>query len=341
MLFNAFKRDLGIDLGTANTLVYLKDKGIIINEPSVVAIDRKTDEVIAVGEEAKRMIGKAPESIELIRPLTDGVVADFDTTYRMIAYFLKKSLPRRKAFVYPRVVIGVPAKSTTVEKRAVIEAAMMAGAKEAMIIEEPVAAAIGAGLTIEEAFGHLVVDIGGGTTEIAVISLGGIVVSDSLKVAGDEMDQAIAEYVKKHYRVNIGINTAEEVKKAVGAATTRDVVKTTVSGRDLVTGLPKQVTLGSDEVFKAIRDILLAMSDGIKSVLERTHPELSADIMVQGMTLTGGGALIRDLDRFFAKRLMIPIRVEEQPLESVAIGTGLSLNHYDVIKKSMKNVRRR
>ncbi len=341
MIFKWFRRDIGIDLGTANTLVYMKDKGIIINEPSVVAIDRRTREVIAVGADAKLMIGKAPDSIELIRPLTDGVVADFDTTYKMIKYFIDKSIPRRNIFIYPRIVIGVPSKSTTVEKRAVIEAAMMAGAKDAMIIEEPVAAAIGAGLEIEEAFGQLVVDIGGGTTEIAVISLGGIVVSESLKIAGDEMDIAVAEYIKKKYKVIIGMNTAEEVKMKIGAATTREVVEITVSGRDMVTGLPKPVTIGSDEVYRSIRDILVTISYNIKNVLERTHPELSADIMVQGMTLTGGGAMIRDLDQFFKKRLMIPIHVEESPLESVAVGTGKSLAHYDVIKKSMRNVRNR
>lgn len=341
MGFKGFKKDLGIDLGTANTLVFMKDKGIIVNEPSVVAVDTKTDEVLAVGDEAKKMIGKAPADIALIRPLTDGVVADFDTTARMLAYFLKKSLPRRNPFIYPRVVIGVPAQSTTVEKRAVIEAAMMAGAREAMIIEEPVAAAIGAGLDIEEPFGHLIVDIGGGTTEIAVISLGGIVVSDSLKVAGDEMDLAVAEYIKRQYKVSVGINTAEEVKIAIGAATTGDVQHVTVSGRDLLTGLPKPIQIGSDEVFRAIRDTLVTISDGVRNVLERTHPELSADIMVQGMTLTGGGSMIRDLDRFFARRLMIPILKQDDPLESVAVGTGRSLNHYDVIKKSMKNVRKR
>lgn len=336
MSTNWFTQDIGIDLGTANTLVYLKNKGIIIDEPSVVAINSKTQEIIAVGIEAKEMIGKVPEGIVLIRPLKEGVVADFDMTYEMIKYFLNKSIPRRSIFKRQRVIIGVPSKATTVEKRAVIEAALMARAKDALIIEEPIAAAIGANLPIEEAFGHLIVDIGGGTTEIAVVSLGGIVVSDSLKIAGDEMDQAIVAYVRKKYQIMIGENAAELIKKTVGTAGDMDIITITITGRDLLTGLPKSVVIQSDEIFVALEDLLLGISYGIKSILEITHPELSADIMVQGMTLTGGGALIRGIDKFFEKRLSIPVNIVDEPLKSVAYGTGKALSNFDDLKRHIK-----
>jgi rod shape-determining protein MreB len=340
MILDWFRRDLGIDLGTANILVYQKNKGILIEEPSVVAIDLRSGEVLAVGIEAKKMIGKAPDSIQLIRPLRDGVVADFDATEKMIEYFINKCIPKRNIFIYTRVIIGVPAKSTTVEKRAVIEAAMLAGAKHAMIIEEPIAAAIGAGLNIEEPDGHLIVDIGGGTTEIAVISLGGIVISDSLKIAGDEMDEAISEYVKRQYQVVIGINTAESVKKEIGAAIKGIGLSMEISGRDMITGLPKKVTLSSDQILESYEDILSTLAYGIKNVLEQTPPELSADIMLNGMILTGGGALTKGIDQYFNQRLNISIHIQEDPLKSVVEGAGKSLQHYDVIKRTSKGYRK-
>ena len=340
MIFKCLIRDFGVDLGTANTLVYMKNKGIIIDEPSVVAIDEKTGEILAIGSDAKAMIGKVPKEIKLIRPLKDGVVADFDTTFKMIEYFLKKSITNRNMFIYPRIVVGVPSKATTVEKRAVIDAAMIAGAKDVMIIEEPIAAAIGAGLSIEEPFGHLIVDIGGGTTEIAVISLGGIVVSDSLRIAGDEMDFAIIEYVKKKYQLTIGENTAESVKKTIGTAEDMDIITMDITGRDLLTGLPKTITLRSDEIFNALINIFIDISDTIKSILEKTQPELSADIMVQGMILTGGASQIRGINNFFEKRLCIPVNLIDNPLTTVVIGAGKSLKHYDILKKAMKNVKK-
>ncbi|MBN2260345.1 MAG: rod shape-determining protein [Clostridiales bacterium] len=339
-IFKFLTKYVGIDLGTANTLVFIKGKGIVVDEPSVVAIDKKNGRILAVGTEAKNMIGKAPDNIELIRPLKEGVVADFDTTYRMIEYFLNKSIPHRNLFSHVRVVIGVPSEATTVEKRAVIEATLLAKAKDVMIIEEPIAAAIGAGLSIEEAFGHLIVDIGGGTTEIAVISLGGIVVSKSLKIAGDTIDVAIMEYIKKKYQLSIGVSAAETIKKTIGTIYDMEELEMEVTGRDLVMGLPKKVTINSNEIYKATEEILIRISDGVKNILEITHPELSADIMVQGMTLTGGGALLRGIEMFFSDKLGIPVKKVDEPLKSVALGAGISLNHFDVLKKEMNKIGR-
>jgi len=334
-------KDVGIDLGTANTLLYVKGVGIVADEPSVVAVENRTGEIIAVGIEAKEMIGKAPDTIDLIRPLQNGVVADFETTYRMIEYFLKKSFPKRNLFTKIRVVISVPSEATTVEKRAVIEAALMARAHDAMVIEEAVAAAIGAGLQIEEPFGHLVVDIGGGTTEIAVISLGGIVVSKSLKVAGDKMNEAILEYVKKNYQLAIGISGAESIKKSIGTVYPMEILHMEITGRDLVSGLPKKIRISSRETEMALGEIFSNILDGIRNILEITHPELSADIMVKGLTLTGGGALLRGIKELFQEHLKIPVNVVEEPLKSVALGTGQSLEHYDVMRKQMNHVKRR
>lgn len=340
VIFKFLMKDVGIDLGTANTLVYLKGKKIVIDEPSVVAFDKSSGKIIAVGMEAKNMIGKAPNTIELIRPLKDGVVADYDTTYKMIEYFLKKSIPRRNFFTRIRVVISVPAEATTVEKRAVIDAALAAGAKDAMIIEEPVAAAIGAGLPIEEALGHLVVDIGGGTTEIAVISLGGIVASKSLKIAGDKMDESIVEYIKKKYHLHIGISTAEKIKKEIGTAYDMEKVEMQVVGRDLISGLPKTIMVDSVEIFQALKEILTNVIYGVKNILEVIEPELSADIMIGGMHLTGGGAMLRGIETLFSEKLEISVKRVEDPLKSVAYGTGYSLDHYDILKKEMNKIKK-
>lgn len=339
-IFKCLIKDLGIDLGTANTLVYLKGKEVVIDEPSIVALDKNSGNIIAVGMEAKKMIGKAPSSIELIRPLKDGVVADYDTTYKMIEYFLNKSIPHRNFFTHIRVVVSVPSEATTVEKRAVIEATLSAGAKDAMIIEEPVAAAIGAGLSIEEALGYLVVDIGGGTTEIAVISLGGIVASKSLKIAGDKIDVAIVEHVKKKHHLYIGISTAENIKKEIGTAYDMEKIDMQVTGRDLLSGLPKTVIVNSTEIYHALNDILINITDSIKNILEIIDPELSADIMIGGMTLTGGGAMLRGIETLFAEKLQIPVKRVEDPLKSVAYGTGYSLQHYDVLKKEMNKIKK-
>jgi len=340
-LFKYLIKDVGIDLGTANTLLYVKGVGIVADEPSVVAVENRTGRIIAVGIEAKEMIGKAPDTIDLIRPLQNGVVADFDTTYRMIEYFLNKSFPKRNLFTRIRVVVSVPSEATTVEKKAVIEAAHMAKAHDAMVIEEAVAAAIGAGLDIEEPFGHLVVDIGGGTTEIAVISLGGIVVSKSLKIAGDKMNEAILEYVKKNYQLAIGISGAESIKKQIGTVYPMEILHMEITGRDLVSGLPKKIRISSRETEMALGEIISNILDGIRNILEITHPELSADIMVKGLTLTGGGALLRGIKELFQEHLKIPVNLVEEPLKSVALGTGQSLEHYDVLKKQMSHVKRR
>lgn len=340
MVFKAFTKDMGIDLGTANTVVFIKGRGIILREPSVVAINRNNKQVLAVGEEAKKMIGRTPGNIVAIRPLKDGVIADFDITQEMLKYFIRKATQKKSIF-QPRVVVCVPSGVTEVEKRAVEEATIQAGAKDAFLIEEPMAAAIGAGLPVQEATGSLVVDIGGGTTEVAVISLGGIVTSKSIRVGGDELDNFIANYIKKEYSLMIGERTAEQVKIEIGAAIEDQVLGTMeIRGRDLVSGLPKTIEITSSEIYGALREPVSNIIDAIKATLEKTPPELASDVMEYGIVLTGGGALLYGLDKLITDETGIPVIVAEYPLDCVALGTGKSLESIDLLKRtSLKNSR--
>lgn len=332
-LFSSFSRDMGIDLGTANTLVHVKGKGIVLREPSVVAIQRDTGEVLAVGEEAKQMIGRTPGNIVAIRPLKDGVIADFDVTQAMLKYFIRKSIDT-KSFIRPRVVVGVPSGVTEVEKRAVIDATIQAGAREAYLIEEPMAAAIGAGLPVHEPTGNMVVDIGGGTTEVAVISLGGIVTSRSIRIGGDEMDEAIIQYIKRTYNLMIGERTAEEIKITIGSAIAPKVDETLdIRGRDLVTGLPKTLTIKAHEVQRALSEPVAGILEAVKITLEKTPPELAADIMDRGIVMTGGGSLLRGLDELLFKETGMPVHIAEDALSCVAIGTGKALESLDILKR--------
>lgn len=325
-----FGRDMGIDLGTANTLVFVKGKGIVVNEPSVVAIKEKTNQILAVGDEAKKMIGRTPGNIVAIRPLRDGVIADFGTTEAMIRYFIGKAYKQSLFSPKPRVIICVPSGVTSVEKRAVEEATLKAGAKQALIMEEPMAAAIGANLRVEEPTGNMVVDIGGGTTDVAVISLGGIVASRSLRIAGDEFDEYIVSYIKKEYNLMIGERTAEQIKLTIGAAYPTEENNTMeIRGRDLVTGLPKILTITSQEVTEAIKEPVNAIVEAIKYTLEKTPPELSADIMESGIMLTGGGALLTGLDTLISLETGMPVNIAENPLDCVAQGTGLALENIE------------
>ena len=328
-------RDMAVDLGTANTLVYVRGRGIVLSEPSVVAIDTRTGEVHAVGVEAKRMLGRTPGSISAIRPLKDGVIADFDVTEQMLRHFIQKVHQHR--FAHPRVVVCVPSGVTGVERRAVEEATLRAGARQAYLIEEPMAAAIGAGLPIAEPAGNMIVDIGGGTSEVAVISLGGIVVSQSLRVGGDEMDDAIINHVKKEYKLLIGQQTAEEIKLEIGSAhPLREEIQAEVRGRDLLTGLPKTVILSSDEVRHALDEPLGQIIDAIKQTLDKTPPELAADIMDRGLMLAGGGSLLGGLDERLRQETHMPVHVAESPLTCVAVGSGRSLEEFEVIHRSQK-----
>ncbi len=330
-----FGKDMGIDLGTANTLVYVRGKGIVVNEPSVVAVNTNTNEVLAVGNEAKEMIGRTPGNIIAIRPVKDGVIADFAITQAMLRYFIDKAYTRSLFGPKPRVIICVPSGVTEVEKRAVVEAAIAAGARdrEAYLIEEPMAASIGAGLPVEEPTGSMIVDIGGGTSEVAVISLGGIVTSTSLRVAGDDLDAYIAAYIKKEYNLAIGDRTAEEIKLTIGSAYPKDVLEEMdIRGRDLVTGLPKTVTITSDEMLKAIHDPIHEIIDTIRQTLEATPPELAADVMETGITLTGGGALLSGLDRLIAEETGMPVNIADEPLNCVVKGTGIVLEKIDKLK---------
>ncbi|MBI2305599.1 MAG: rod shape-determining protein [Chloroflexi bacterium] len=326
-----FSHDVGIDLGTANTLVLVKGKGIVINEPSVVAIDRPSHKIMAIGIEAKRMVGRTPANIVAIRPLKDGVISDFDITEQMLRYFIHK-VHERHSFPIPRprVVVGMPCGVTEVEKRAVHDACLSGGAREAYLVEEPVAAAIGAGLPIHEGVGNMVVDIGGGTTEVAVISLGGIVTRTSIRVAGDEMDQEIADYARQRYNLLIGERTAEQVKMEAGSAyPLEEEVEVVLRGRDLVTGLPKAVELSSVELREALSGSVGAIVDAVKSTVEATPPELVSDLMDQGIVLTGGGAQLRGLDQRLAQDTKFPVYVAEDPLTCVVRGTGLVLEELD------------
>jgi rod shape-determining protein MreB len=339
-LFSGITKNMGIDLGTANTLVYIKGRGIVAREPSVVAIQANTKEVLAVGEEAKKMIGRTPGNIVAIRPLKDGVIADFDITQNMLKYFINKATKKKSIFP-PRVVICVPSGVTEVEKRAVEEAAVHAGAKEAFLIEEPMAAAIGAGLPVTEPTGSMVVDIGGGTSEVAIISLGGIVTSKSIRVAGDELDDSIVTYIKREYNLMIGERTAEEIKIKVGSADREtEETKINVTGRDLVSGLPKTLEISSYEIYEALKEPVFNILEAIKSTLEKTPPELAADVMEQGIMLTGGGALLEGLDRLVSRETGMPVHIAENPLDCVAIGTGKSLDSIDILKKAAQNYKR-
>jgi rod shape-determining protein MreB len=328
-----FGRDMAVDLGTANTLVYVRGRGIVINEPSVVAINVKDGTPLAVGVEAKRMIGRTPSHIQSIRPLKDGVIADFEICERMLRYFIGKV--RHNRFSKPRIVICVPSGITGVERRAVQEAAEYAGArKPAYFIEEPLAAAIGAGLPVHEPTGNMVVDIGGGTTEVAVISLGGIVTSQSIRIGGDELDEAIVSFVKKEYSLALGERTAEEIKIALGSAfELEEELHAEIRGRDLVTGLPKTVVISTQEIRKAIEEPVAAIVDAVKVTLDRTPPELAADIMEQGIVLTGGGALLHGLDSRLQQETGMPLVVARDPLNCVAIGSGQCLEEFEALKQ--------
>lgn len=329
-LFAFAGQDMAIDLGTANTLVFVRGQGIVLNEPSVVAINAHNGRALAVGMEAKRMIGRTPANITAIRPLRDGVIADFDITEKMLRYFIQKVHKRRWA--RPRIVVCVPSGITPVERRAVEEAAYQAGARKAYTIEEPMAAAIGCGLPIAEPYGSMVVDIGGGTTEVAVISLGGIVVSRSIRVAGDELDEAVIEYVKKENNVLLGERTAEQLKMAIGSAWPRaDEPAAEVRGRDLITGLPKTILLTSPEIREAIEEPTQAIVDAVKYTLDKTPPELAADIMERGIWLTGGGALLEGLDQRLASETGMPIVTASKPLQSVVIGSGKCLEEFEAL----------
>lgn len=333
-MFGGFTKDLGIDLGTANTLVYVKGRGIIVREPSVVALRTDTKTIEAVGESAKKMIGRTPGNIRAVRPMKDGVIADFDTTATMIRYFIRQAQKQRWLFPrHPNVMVCVPSGITAVEKRAVEDATKQAGAREAYTIEEPFAAAIGADLPVWEPTGSMVVDIGGGTTEVAVISLGGIVTSRSIRIAGDEMDEAIIQYIKRTYNLMIGERTAETLKIEIGSALNTDKADTLeIRGRDLVSGLPKTMSVTSIEITESLSDTVNAIVDAVKVTLEKCPPELSADIMDRGIVLTGGGGLLRNLDRLLARETGMPVMVAENPLDCVAIGTGRALENIHLFK---------
>jgi len=334
-LFGLFSHDIGIDLGTANTLVYVRGKGIVINEPSVVAINIKTNQVLAIGDEAKKMVGRTPASIVATRPLVDGVVSDFEVTEQMLKYFISKVhqesfsiLPR------PRVVIGIPSGVTEVEKRAVEDAATNAGARQTFLIEEPMAAAIGARLPIQDAAGSMVVDIGGGTTEVAIVSLGGIVASRSLRIAGDELSDDIIQYAREQFNLQIGERTAENIKISIGSAAAFSGTKEVpMRGRDLVSGLPKEITVTQEQVRKALSKSVRAIVEAIKITIEETPPELVADIMDRGIILAGGGALLKGLDDLIHKETKMPVHIADDPLTAVARGTGLVLEDLDSLKE--------
>ena len=328
-------RHIGIDLGTVNVYIFMKGKGIVLKEPSVVAINKETNKILAIGEEARKMVGKTPGSIITKRPMRDGVIADYNTTEKMLEYFIKKIWGRRR-FSKPKVIVGIPSGGTEVEKRAVIEASLQAGAKEAFLVEEPMAAALGAGIDVGEPNGNMVVDIGGGTTDIAIISLGGIVVNTSLRTAGNKFDEDIIRYIKNKYNLIIGETTAEKIKIDIGTAlppeNEEEDLKTEVRGRDLVSGLPKGITISASEINEALAASLEEIIEGVKKVLEASPPELSSDIADRGLVLTGGGALLRKIDRLIAAAIETPVTIAENPLSCVAIGTGKVMDYIDVLR---------
>ncbi len=334
--FSLLGRDMAVDLGTANTLVYVRGRGIILNEPSVVAVDVKDGKPLAVGAEAKRMIGRTPSNIQAIRPLKDGVIADFEICEKMLRYFIHRVHQRR--FAKPRMVICVPSGITGVEQRAVMEAAEFAGARKAYIIEEPMAAAIGAGLPIHEPSGNMVVDIGGGTTEVAVISLGGIVTSQSIRVGGDELDEALVAFVKKEFQLALGERTAEEIKIQLGSAYPLEKeLRAEIRGRDLVTGLPKTVVISTEQIRQAIEEPVQAIVDAVKVTLDRTPPELASDLMEQGIVLTGGGALLNGIAQRLEVETNMPIIVANDPLNCVALGSGMCLEELETFSRMLKS----
>src|SRR5262245_50171721 len=327
-------RDMAVDLGTANTLVYVRGRGIVLNEPSVVAINTNTGKIVAVGIEAKRMIGRTPGNIVAVRPLKDGVIADFDATERMLRYFIQK-VHKRRHFAKPRIVVAVPSGITGVEQRAVKEAGYQAGARRVYIIEEPMAAAIGAGLPVYEPTGNMVVDIGGGTTEVAIISLGGIVTSQSVRVGGDELDQAVISFSKKEYSLMLGERTAEEIKMAIGSAypAPDEEPHAEIRCRDLVSGLPKTVVISAEEVRRAIEEPVNAIVDAVKTTLDKCPPELSGDIMDRGIALTGGGALLKNIDERLREETGMPIHMVDNPLDSVVLGSGKCVEDFEALRQ--------
>ncbi|NLL29754.1 MAG: rod shape-determining protein [Clostridiales bacterium] len=336
MGFFSRNKDMGIDLGTANTLVFLKGKGIVLNEPSVVAINTTTRKPLAVGTEAKLMIGRTPGNIVAIRPLKDGVIADFDVSQTMLKKLIEKAT--KGSFAGPRIIVCYPSGVTEVERRAIEEAAKFAGARDVVLMEEPMAAAIGAGLPVGEPTGSMIVDIGGGTTEVAIISLGGIVTSKSLRVAGDELDQSIINYIKKEFNLMVGERTAEQVKMELGSAYKIDDEERTmeIKGRDMITGLPKTVTISEEQVREALKEPVYAIIESIKTTLEKTPPELSADIMEKGIMLAGGGALLRGLDMLINNETNMPVHIAESPLDCVVLGVGKALDDFDELSRSQR-----
>ncbi|MGH3496634.1 MAG: rod shape-determining protein [Nocardioidaceae bacterium] len=334
-------RDMAVDLGTANTLVYVRGRGVLLNEPSVVALSTQTREILAVGSEARRMLGRTPDNITAIRPMKDGVIADFESTEQMLRLFIQQ-VHRRRYFAKPRLVICVPSGITSVEQRAVKEAGYQAGARRVYIIEEPMAAAIGAGLPVHEATGNMVVDIGGGTTEVAVISLGGIVTSLSIRTAGDDLDQAIISWFKKEYSLMLGERTAEEIKMELGSAfPLPDEPEAEVRGRDLISGLPRTITVSSAEVRQALEEQLHAIIDAVRTTLDKTPPELAGDIMDRGLVLTGGGALLRGLDERLRHETGMPVHVADDPLHSVAMGAGKCVEEFEALRPVLVSEPRR
>ncbi len=338
--FKIFSRDVGIDLGTANTLVYVRGKGIVMNEPSVVAINKKTNQVLAVGNEAKIMVGRTPGYITAIRPLKDGVISDFEVTEQMIKYFIDKASEKFFSLISrPTVVIGIPCGVTQVEKKAVRDAALSAGAKEVYLVEEPMASAIGVKLPIQEAIGNMIVDIGGGTTEIAVISLGGIVTSKSLRVAGDEMNEDIIQFARDEFNLLVGEKTAEEIKILAGSAWPLDeTIEVPIRGRDLVTGLPKEVLVNDEQIRKAIYRSVRTIVSNIKSTIEETPPELVADIMSRGIILVGGGSLLRGIEKLVNQETQMPVRLADDPLTAVVRGTGVIIENIDELRNVLVSI---
>jgi len=335
--YDLFSNDIGIDLGTSNTLVYVKGRGIVLSEPSVVALDAHTGKIEAVGQEAKKMVGKTPENIVAIRPMKDGVISDFETVEKMIRYFMQKAHNNRKTLLKPRVVIGIPSGITEVEKRAVREAVLQAGAREEFLIQQSMASAIGSRLPIQEPAGNMIVDIGGGTTEIAVISLGGPVIADSIRIGGDEFNEAIISFLRKKYNLFVGEQTAEQIKIEIGSAFPfkgEKKLKTEIKGRDTLTGLPRSIILDAPEIRKALQEPLTQIIDAIKIVLDKTPPELAADICDRGIVLSGGGSLLRGIDQLISKTTNVPVILSENPLTSVVLGAGKFLEEIDFLNKS-------
>jgi rod shape-determining protein MreB and related proteins len=336
MCFKLFIHDVGIDLGTANTLIYFKGKGIILNQPSIIAVDSQTKEILATGTEAKKMVGRSPDSIQVIKPLQDGVISDFSMTQAMLKDFLRKAIPSKSVLTRTRIVVGVPSGVTEVEKRAVQEVVHQMGARDIFIIDEPMAAAVGCGLAIANPKASMVADIGGGTSDIAIISLGGIVTSTSLRVAGDKLDEAIILYMRKNYNMLVGEKTAEEIKIEIGCVShdfinMEETLSANIRGRDLITGLPRTQRVTSRDIMKALEEPINNIIEGIKQTLENSPPEIAADIMDSGMVITGGGALLRGFDKLITQETGLAVRISEHPLEDVALGTGESLDNIEII----------